>query len=134
MLCTDILSQTKYIPVSELSRTVPNMQIESSKLLSVSQKAIFARARIATVAEVWLQAVSDIAKKTRVSVGEVQAALDLLCEETAPRTLRVVVTDGGNSGEDVQIASRLTTGDNALDSTLGGGIEPHSITEIVGEA
>ena len=105
------------------------MQIESSKLLSVSQKAIFARGRIATLAEVWLHAVSDIAKKSRVSVKEVQAALDLLCKETAPRSLRVV-TDGGNSGENVG----LTTGENALDSILGGGIAAHSITEIVGEA
>jgi hypothetical protein len=109
------------------------MQIPSSKLLSGSQKAIFARARIATVADVWLHAASDIAKKTRVSVEEVQAAVDLLCKETAPRSLRVT-TDGGNSREDAQVASRLTTGDNALDAILGGGIEARSITEIVGEA
>ncbi len=109
------------------------MQIESSKLLSGSQKAIFARARIATVAEVWLQAASEIARKTRVSVEEVQAAVDLLCKETAPRSLRVT-TNGGNSHQDVQIASRLTTGDNDLDANLGGGIEARSITEIVGEA
>ena len=109
------------------------MQIESSRLLNGSQKAIFARARIATVAEVWLQAASEIARKTRVSVEEVQAAVDLLCKETAPRSLRVP-TNGGNSHEDVQIASRLTTGDNDLDASLGGGIEARSITEIVGEA
>lgn len=109
------------------------MQIESSKLLSPSQKAIFARAGITTVSDVWLQAASDIAKKTRVSVEEVQAAIDLLCKETAPRSRRVT-TDGGNSGEVVQFASRLTTGDNALDAILGGGIEAHGITEIVGEA
>jgi predicted ATP-dependent serine protease len=106
------------------------MQIGSSKLLSGSQKAIFARARIATVAEVWLQAPSEIAKKTRVSVEEVQAAVNLLCKETAPRSLRVTM-DGR---EDVQLASKLTTGDNDLDAILGGGIEAGSITEIVGEA
>ena len=109
------------------------MQIEPSKLLSVSQKAIFARARIATVAELWLQAASEIARKTRVSVEEVQAAVDLLCKETAPRSLRLT-TNGGNSHEDVQIASRLTTGDHDLDANLGGGIDACGITEIVGEA
>jgi len=85
------------------------------------------------VAEVWLHAVSEIAKKTRVSVDEVQAAIDLLCKETAPRSLRVTM-DGENSCEDVQIVSGLTTGDSALDAILGGGIGTHSITEIVGEA
>ena len=109
------------------------MQIESSKLLSGSQKAIFARARIAIVAEVWLQPASEIAKKARVSVEEVQAAVNLLCKETAPRSLRVT-TDDENSCEDVQIASKLTTGDSDLDAVLGGGIEANSITEIVGEA
>jgi Rad51 len=113
------------------------MQIESSKLLSVSQKAIFARAKIAAVAEVWLQAASDIAKKTRVSVEEVQAAVDLLCTETAPTSLRVTTDEGSSTGGgdvQIQIASRLTTGDNALDAILGGGIEAQSVTEIVGEA
>jgi len=109
------------------------MQIGSSKLLSGSQKAIFARARIATVAEVWLQAPSEIAKKTRVSVEEVQAAVNLLCKETAPRSLRLT-PDEENSREDVQIAAKLTTGDNDLDAILGGGIEVGCITEIVGEA
>ena len=85
------------------------------------------------MAEVWLQPASEIAKKARVSVEEVQAAVNLLCKETAPRSLRVT-TDDENSCEDVQIASKLTTGDNDLDTILGGGIEANSITEIVGEA
>ena len=110
------------------------MQIESSTLLSVSQKAIFVRARITTVADVWLQAASDIAKKTRVSVEEVEAAVDLLCKETAPGSLRVTTDEGTSSGGGVQITTRLTTGDTALDAILGGGIETQSVTEIVGEA
>jgi len=85
------------------------------------------------VADVWLQAASDIAKKARVYVDEVQIAVDLLCKETAPRSLRVT-PDAGNSNQGVQIPSRLTTGDDALDAVLGGGIEVCSITEIVGEA
>jgi hypothetical protein len=109
------------------------MRIGSSKLLGPPQRAIFAHARIADVAEVWLQAASDIAKKARVSVEEVQAAIDLLCKETAPRSLRVSM-DEGKSDEDVQIAAKLTTGDKTFDAILGGGIEACSITEIVGEA
>ena len=103
------------------------MQIESSTLLSAAQKAVFARGRIATVAEVWLHAPSDIAKRARVSVEEVQAAVDVLCRETAPRSVRV-------GGEPVHVGSRLTTGESALDRVLGGGIQVGSVTEIVGEA
>ena len=81
--------------------------------------------RYTTVTDLLLVEPLEIAKKCKLQHAAVVEMLDTVCSEfmPKPRTLDTIPTSPGI----------FTTGDNALDAALGGGIRTGMVWEVVGE-
>lgn len=99
-------------------------QISSLSKLNDVHKRLLLKAGITKTSEIWLHAASDIARKLKISVEEVQSAFDAVCAEVAPipKTLDSIPKEN----------LAFTTGDATLDDRLAGGIPVGMITEISG--
>ncbi|KAL6309117.1 P-loop containing nucleoside triphosphate hydrolase protein [Sparassis latifolia] len=95
--------------------------------LSGDDRTALKKGNILTVADLMLTSPGDLVKKCRFSLNEAQKIVDLVCRELAhqPRMLEDVVEEG---------EEKFTTGDLRLDETLGGGIRPGMLWEVVGES
>jgi hypothetical protein len=109
--------------------------IASLPKLDEAHKHLFFKAGIIKTADIWLHAASDVAKKLKISVDEVQTAIDAVCSEVTPvpKTLDHTAMKAGttSTGKSWQ-GLRFTTGDAVLDEQLGGGIPVCMVTEISG--
>lgn len=103
-----------------------DVPIASLPGLASQHKHLFAKAGILFQPDVWLTAPSDIAKKVKLPIDDVQAAIDALCAATVmmPKLL----------GDIEEEPSFFTTGDDKLDKALRGGIRMGALTEIAGES
>ncbi|CAG7854100.1 SubName: Full=Related to RAD57 protein {ECO:0000313/EMBL:CCA70042.1} [Serendipita indica DSM 11827] len=103
-----------------------DVPIASLPGLASQHKHLFAKAGILFQPDVWLTAPSDIAKKVKLPIDDVQAAIDALCAATVmmPKLL----------GDIKEEPSFFTTGDDKLDKALRGGIRMGALTEIAGES
>ena len=100
--------------------------ISSLSNLASQHKQLFTKAGIIFQPDVWLTAPSDLAKKAKVPVDDVQAAIDALCVATAVLPKRFI---------DIrEEPSFFTTGNDKLDKMLRGGIRMGALTEISGES
>lgn len=69
----------------------------------------------------------DVTRKCRISVSEVRAIVESLCD-SEPTVFLPRRLDNIDRGEE-----RCTTGDTYLDEALGGGIRTGMIWEVFGE-
>jgi DNA repair protein RAD57 len=95
--------------------------------LDPSPVRLFSKIGISKTSEMWTYEPSELAKKLKVTEVELQATLDVLCAEMAPKPRRV-------SEFPVNIPSHFTTGDMLLDKALNGGVRAGMVTEICGES
>ncbi|KZT36967.1 P-loop containing nucleoside triphosphate hydrolase protein, partial [Sistotremastrum suecicum HHB10207 ss-3] len=80
-----------------------------------------------TPKDLLLSNASIVARRVKLSVTDVKAIVQLVCQEVAPKPRP--------ASDAKQAASeRFTTGDDRLDGILGGGITPSLIWELCGES
>ena len=101
--------------------------ISSLTSIDASQKQLLSRVNISKVSEIWLHAPSDLAKKLKVPLEQVQTIIAAICKSVAPNVHRL--QDYVNNRPDC-----FTTGDTMLNQALAGGIRTGMITEICGES
>ncbi len=101
--------------------------ISSLASIDASQKQLLSRANISKVSDIWLHAPSDLAKKLKVPLEQVQSIIATICKSVAPNVH--LLQDYENNGPDC-----FTTGDAMLNEAMGGGIRTVIITEICGES
>jgi len=101
--------------------------ISTLACLSPSQQATLKRANVHTVADLVLTSPFDIAKRGKITTYAAQAIVDHACQELASEPTRL-------DSETSPTTEMFTTGDEALDSMLDGGIRTGMVWEFVGES
>lgn len=101
--------------------------ISSLAGLDASHKQLLSKAGIYKASDIWLHAPTDLSKKTKVPIEQVQAAIDATCKAIAPKIQQL-------SDYVYQGPAYFTTGDPMLNEVLSGGIRTSMITEICGES
>lgn len=96
--------------------------------LTESQKAVLKKGNIQSLADLLLAPLQDVTRKCRISVSEVRAIVESLCD-SEPTVFLPRRLDNIDRGEE-----RCTTGDTYLDEALGGGIRTGMIWEVFGES
>ncbi|TCD66472.1 hypothetical protein EIP91_001352 [Steccherinum ochraceum] len=108
--------------------SMDSLSISSLPLsLSPAQQTGLRRGGISSVSDLLLTPPPELAKKCRLAVHDIQSLVDAVCEVLASAPLRL-------DDEALQEAEFFTTGDQALDEVLGGGIRTGMLWEIVGES
>ncbi len=87
---------------------------------------LHATAKFVYASELVLAFPQDVAKQLRLSLSDSQKIIDGVCNELSP-----VPRDLEEYTSEKQ--SKFTTGDAALDTMLGGGIQTGMVWELVGE-
>jgi DNA repair protein RAD57 len=101
--------------------------LSSFTSLDPSHVRLFSRIGITNASDIWTHALPDLAKKLKITEAELQATLDILSAEMAPKPKMV-----SKFSENVPFC--FTTGDVLLDKALGGGVRAGMVTEICGES
>lgn len=82
--------------------------------------------KLQTVSDLLLKKPTDLAKKCRTQLKDMEVIINLVCKELD--RLPALLRDVAHLGEE-----RFTSGESALDDTLGGGIHTGMLLEIFGE-
>ncbi|KIK63879.1 hypothetical protein GYMLUDRAFT_196861 [Collybiopsis luxurians FD-317 M1] len=96
--------------------------------LSSSQRALLQRGNIASVSDLILTPVQDIARRSRVSPLEIKSIVDAVCKSSPINAPTLAQLSLPNS------CAICTSGDTLLDAALGGGFRTGMLWEVVGES
>ncbi|EIN03673.1 P-loop containing nucleoside triphosphate hydrolase protein [Punctularia strigosozonata HHB-11173 SS5] len=102
--------------------------LDTLKCLTVPQRAMLRKGNFKTVPDVLCPPPSDVAKRCRVHISEVNRALDAICTELRRPTHPL------QDAFDDAVSGTITTADDALDALLGGGIQTGMMWDVSGES
>ncbi|KAF8753528.1 Rad51 [Rhizoctonia solani] len=105
---------------------VPELPDETRNLLT--------KANLKNYIDVVTLSASDLATKLRVPLEKAQAVLQQIHSAFTPETHVIRLKDAGGDPRHDLLGSTFTTGDDAIDSLLGGGFTIGQVHEITGEA